>query len=186
MILIIDLESTCMPQEEQPAGYRGQIIEIGAAWVTPTGEVIDTFEIFVQAENPVTAFCTQLTGITQQDADNGLPYPAAMQALSAFAAKHPDGKVWGSWGNSDRNSFSNECSQHGVENPLEGWLHRNLKAEWSAPRRALIREKYGGKAKQANMQRALEMSGIALEGQHHRALSDVLNIAKLLPGVLHH
>lgn len=37
MILIIDLENTCVPREEKPAGYHAQIIEIGAAWVTPEG-----------------------------------------------------------------------------------------------------------------------------------------------------
>lgn len=181
MILIIDLENTCVPREEKPAGYHAQIIEIGAAWVTPEGDVIDGFEIFVQAENPVTAFCTELTGITQHDVYFAMPFHAAMQALAEFAAKHP-GRTWGSWGNSDINSINFDCAHHGVESPLKGWTHRNLKKEWSAPRRAIIREKYGGKTKQANMQRALEMSGIALEGMHHRALSDVLNIAKLLPG----
>lgn len=182
MILVIDLESTCVPQEEKPDGYHGQIIEIGAAWVTLEGVVIDTFEAFVQAENPVTAFCTKLTGITQADVDTGLPFPAAMDALAEFAAKH-SGQTWGSWGNSDINSFSRDCAHNGVESPLKGWTHRNLKKEWSAPRRAIIREKYGPKAKKrAGMERALEIAGIALEGTHHRALADVLNIAKLLPG----
>jgi inhibitor of KinA sporulation pathway (predicted exonuclease) len=183
MILIIDLENTCLPEHERPANYHGQIIEIGAAWVTLDGEVTDTFEIFVQAQNPVTAFCTELTGITQQDVDTGLPLPAAMQALADFAQKHPGEKVWGSWGNADINSLNRDCAHHGVESPLKGWTHRNLKKEWSTPRRAIIREKYGPKAnKQAGMARALEIAGIELEGPHHRALADVLNIAKLLPG----
>lgn len=181
MILIIDLENTCMPENERPAGYHGQIIEIGAAWVTHDGVVEETFEVFVQAQNPVTEFCTQLTGITQQDVNSGLPFPAAMQALGDFAAKHP-GKTWGSWGNADINSLDFDCAHHSVESPLKDWTHRNLKKEWSAPRRQIIREKYGGKAKQAGMARALEIAGIELEGPHHRALSDVLNIAKLLPG----
>ena len=75
MILIIDLENTCVPREEKPAGYHAQIIEIGAAWVTPEGVVVDGFEIFVQAENPVTSFCTELTGIRQNDVYFGLPFP---------------------------------------------------------------------------------------------------------------
>ncbi len=182
MILIIDLENTCLPEATRPANYHGQIIEIGAAWVTLDGEVTDTFEIFVQAENPITDFCTELTGITQQDVSSGLPYPEAMQALAEFSSKHPGETTWGSWGNADINSLNFDCAHHGVESPLKGWTHRNLKKEWSTPRREIIREKYGGKAKQAGMARALEIAGIPLEGPHHRALSDVLNIAKLLPG----
>lgn len=183
MILIIDLENTCLHEDERPAGYHGQIIEIGAAWSTPDGVVEDTFEVFVQAQNPVTEFCTQLTGITQENVDTGLPFPAAMQALAEFAAKHSGETTWGSWGNADINSLKFDCAHHRVESPLKGWTHRNLKKEWSTPRRAIIREKYGPKANnQAGMSRALEIAGITLEGPHHRALADVHNIAKLLPG----
>jgi inhibitor of KinA sporulation pathway (predicted exonuclease) len=182
MILIIDLENTCLHEDERPAGYHGQIIEIGAAWVTLEGVVEETFEVFVQAENPVTEFCTELTGITQKDVDTGLPFAEAMKALAEFSSKHP-GQTWGSWGNADINSINFDCAYHGVESPLKGWTHRNLKKEWSAPRRAIIRERFGPKAnKQAGMARALEIAGIELEGPHHRALADVLNIAKLLPG----
>ena len=183
MILIIDLEHTCMPEAEQPEDYHGQIIEIGAAWVTPAGAVADTFEIFVQAENPVTAFCTELTGITQENVDSGLPYPAAMQALADFAALNP-GETWASWGAGDLKCHVRDCAHHSVENPLENWTHRNLKKEWCAANRALLKEKVGDghKVKQVGMATALAVSSIRLEGPHHRALADVLNIAKLLPG----
>lgn len=167
-ILIIDLENTCMAENERPADYHGQIIEIGAAWVMPTGEVLDTFETLVQAENPVTVFCTELLGITQADVDSGLTFPAAMQALAEFAAKHPD-KTWASWGAADLNSLNHDCEHHGLESPLQGWEHRNLKKEWAK----------GRGIKRVGMKKALEIAGIALEGPHHRALSDVLNIGKL-------
>ena len=182
MIMIIDLENTCVPDDEKTPDYHYQIIEIGAAWVTLDGVVEDTFEVFVQAENPVKVFCTDLTGITQENVDTGLPYPEAMQALAEFAQKHP-GQTWGSWGNADIKSINFDCAHHGVESPLKGWTHRNLKKEWSTPRRAIIRERFGPKAnKLVGMERALEIAGIALEGTHHRALADVLNIAKPLPG----
>ena len=167
-ILIIDLENTCMPESERPADYHGQIIEIGAAWVTPAGEVLDTFETLVQAENPVTEFCVELLGITQADVDGGLTFPEAMKALAEFAARHP-GQKWASWGAADLNSINRDCVHHMLESPLQGWEHRNLKKEWAKAR----------KIKQVGMKKALEISGIELEGPHHRALADVLNIAKL-------
>ncbi len=167
-ILIIDLENTCMAENERPADYHGQIIEIGAAWVTPSGEVLDTFETLVQAENPVTVFCTELLGITQADVDGGLTFPEAMQALAVFSAKHPD-KTWASWGAADLNSLNRDCEHHGLESPLKNWEHRNLKKEWASARRT----------RRVGMKKALEIAGIELEGPHHRALSDVLNIAKL-------
>lgn len=167
-LLIIDLENTCVPENERPADYHGQIIEIGAAWVTPAGAVLDTFETLVQAENPVTEFCTELLGITQADVDGGLPFPEAMKALAEFAAKHPD-KTWASWGAADLNSLNHDCAHHGLESPLKNWEHRNLKKEWAKARRI----------KRVGMKKALEIAGIELEGPHHRALADVLNIAKL-------
>lgn len=167
-ILIIDLENTCMPEAERPADYHGQIIEIGAAWVTPSGEVLGTFEAFVQAEKPVTEFCTELLGITQADVDGGLPFPAAMQALAEFATRYAE-RTWASWGAADLNSLNHDCAHHGLESPLANWSHRNLKKEWAKAR----------KTKRVGMKKALEIAGIPLEGPHHRALADVLNIARL-------
>ena len=37
-LLIIDLENTCVPENERPADYHGQIIEIGAAWSKRSNE----------------------------------------------------------------------------------------------------------------------------------------------------
>lgn len=167
-LLIIDLENTCMPESDRPADYHGQIIEIGAAWVTPAGEVLDTFETLVQAENPVTEFCVELLGITQADVDGGLTFREAMQALAEFAARHPD-KTWASWGAADLNSLNHDCAHHGLESPLQGWEHRNLKKEWAKSRGI----------KRVGMKKALEIARIELEGPHHRALADVLNIGKL-------
>lgn len=170
-ILIIDLENTCMHDQERPAGYHHQIIEIGAAWVTETGEVLEKFSTLVQAENPVTEFCTELLGITQADVDRGLPFCEAMQALAGFAALYPS-TTWASWGAADLNSLNCDCTHHGLESPLQGWVHRNLKKEWAKAR----------KIKMVGMAKALEIAGITLEGAHHRALDDALNLAKLFAG----
>lgn len=167
-VLIIDIENTCMHEAERPENYHGQIIEIGAAWVTPTGEVLEKFSTLVQAENPVTEFCTELLGITQADVDGGLLFADAMQALAEFATRHSS-RTWGSWGAADLKSLNHDCAHHGLESPLAGWEHRNIKKEWAKAR----------KIKQVGMKKALEIARIDLEGPHHRALSDVLNIVKL-------
>lgn len=169
-VLIIDLENTCMPESERPADYHHQIIEIGAAWVTPTGELLAKFSTLVQAENPVTPFCTELLGITQADVDGGLPFAEAMQALARFSSLYSS-TTWASWGAADLKSLNADCAHHGLESPLAGWTHRNLKKEWAKAR----------KINQVGMKKALELDKIALEGTHHRALDDVLNIVKLMP-----
>ena len=67
------------------------------------------------------------------------------------------------------NSLNHDCAHHGLESPLKNWEHRNLKKEWAKARGI----------KRVGMKKALEIAGIELEGPHHRALADVLNIAKL-------
>lgn len=168
MFLVIDLESTCEP--DAATDYHYQTIEIGAVWASPTGEILDRFETLVQAESPVSSFCTQLTGITQADVDGGLPFPEAIQALAAFAAKHP-ATEWASYGVADLKAITRDCAHHGIESPLGNWIHRNLKKSFAKAR----------KIKQVGMKTALEIVGIELDGTHHRALPDAFNIAKLLP-----
>ena len=78
-LLIIDFEATC--EDPPPEGYHFQIIEIGAAWVSPSGEVLDTFETLLRADQALSAFCTELTTITQAQSDSGLSFPEASIAL---------------------------------------------------------------------------------------------------------
>jgi inhibitor of KinA sporulation pathway (predicted exonuclease) len=171
MPLVIDFENTC--EDGRPDGYHYQIIKIGAAWATPDGQVLDQLSLLVRAENPVSEFCTQLTGITQPDADGGLSFSAAMQALAEFAAKYPS-MEWASWGNADLTSIEFDCTHHGIESPLKDWTHRNLKKEFAKAHRI---------KPQVGMARALEIADFELDGSRHRALPDALNTVKFLPHI---
>lgn len=168
--LIIDFEATC--EDPAPEGYHFQIIEIGAVWLSPTGEVLDTFETLVRADQPISEFCTSITTITQAQADSGLSFPEAASALSEFANRYP-GKTWASWGASDLKLLVRDCAYHGVANPLEGWAHRNLKVEYHKAKPKIKKQPHVG------MKRAMVELGIPQEGAHHRALPDALNVAKV-------
>jgi inhibitor of KinA sporulation pathway (predicted exonuclease) len=126
-VLIIDLEATT--EHEPPPGYRFKIIEIGACWVSPSGEVLDTFETLVRADQSLGEFCTDLTTITQDQSDSGLSYADASAALAEFANRYL-GETWASWGKGDLTMIERDSAYHSVENPLEGWTHRNLKLEY--------------------------------------------------------
>ncbi len=168
-ILIVDLESTCEKGQVPGDGYHNQIIEIGAVWVSPNGQVLDQFEQLVKANLPISGYCTELTTITQSESDGGATFAEACEALAEFAGRYPS-NTWGSWGGSDLRALAFDCAYHGIKSPIDGWVHRNLKAEFAKQR----------KIKQVGMARALKIMGIVLEGAHHRALPDVMNIAKLL------
>ena len=171
MILVIDLEATCS-DDGSITPEQMEVIELGAAWATPAGEVIDTLQRFVRpTERPtLTPFCRSLTHIEQASIDTAPSWPAVAAELAEFARLHA-GQCWGSWGKYDARQIERESARHGLADPLAGLPHVNLKATFAKAR----------KIKQTGMATALQIAGLELEGEHHRALSDALNIAKLLP-----
>ena len=172
-ILVIDLEATCA-DDGSIASEEMEIIELGAVWATAQGEVIERLQRFVRPLNkPVlTPFCKNLTHVAQADMDNASGWAMVSQDLTAFASLY-DCDFWCSWGNYDANQIARENARHGVADPLLGLEHHNLKAMFAKARNI----------KQVGMKTALEMVGLTLEGEHHRALSDASNIARLLPFV---
>lgn len=176
LILVIDLEATCCDQGSIPSEAM-EIIEAGAVWSTSAGEVVDTCQRFVRPiNNPtLTPFCRSLTHIEQASTDVAPGWSVVAADLAEFAHLH-SGQYWGSWGAYDRRQFERECVRYGIANPLTGLPHVNLKASFSKAR----------KIKQTGMATSLRIAGLELEGDHHRALSDALNIAKLLPACMRH
>ena len=170
-ILVIDLEATCADDGSIPPEEM-EVIEVGAVWATPDGVAIDTFQRFVRPtlRPQLTAFCQSLTHIEQASIDAAPTWPAVAAELAAFARLHV-GQCWGSWGAYDHRQIERECARHGLADPLAGLRHRNLKADFAKVRRI----------KQVGMATALQIAGLELLGDHHRALADALNIAHLLP-----
>jgi inhibitor of KinA sporulation pathway (predicted exonuclease) len=174
MILVIDLEATCCDQGSIPPKAM-EIIELGAAWATTQGEVIETLQRFVRpTERPtLTPFCIELTHIQQAQIDTAPSWPTVAAELAEFARLHA-GRCWGSWGKYDARQIERETARHGLADPLAGLPHVNLKASFAK----------ASKIKQVGMATALQIAGLEMEGEHHCALSDSRNIARLLPWVL--
>ena len=170
MMLVIDLEATCDEGNEIPPEQM-EIIEVGAVWVGDDGSLVDTFQCFVRPTvNPaLTAFCRTLTHIEQTWVDAAATWQTVSAELARFADRHAAAH-WGSWGAYDCRQIERECARHGLPNPLGGLSHQNLKAQFAKKRRI----------KQVGMARALQILGLPLVGEHHRALSDACNIASLL------
>ncbi len=173
-ILVIDLEATCS-DDGSITPEQMEVIELGAVWATPVGEVIATMQRFVRpTEHPtLTPFCLSLTHIEQASIDTAQSWPAVAAELAHFARLYA-GQCWGSWGGYDRRQIERESARHGLADPLPGLPHQNLKATFAKARRI----------KHVGMATALQIVGLELEGEHHRALSDARNIAKLLPYAL--
>ncbi|WP_316151032.1 3'-5' exonuclease [Cupriavidus sp. BIC8F] len=173
-ILVVDLEATC---DENAPSFEMEIIEIGAVWAAADGStVLDCFQAFVRpaVNSTLTPFCAQLTGITQADVDAASLFPAVADALRAFVALHRQpGSTFVSWGEWDSRQLERESQRHGITTPID-LPHLNAKRLFAKKRRI-------GKA--IGMAKACELVGLQLEGAHHRALDDAINVSRLLPWI---
>ncbi|WP_328946474.1 exonuclease domain-containing protein [Streptomyces sp. NBC_00250] len=169
LINIVDVEATCW-DGERPPGAVSEIIEIGLTVVDlNAGERVSRHRILVRpTRSEVSAFCTELTGLTQAEVDTGLDFAAACRLL---ATTYESGaRPWASWGDYDRKQFTHQCRVTGTPYPF-GRHHTNAKAVFT--------EGYGLR-KRPGMARALEVAGLPLEGRHHRGEDDAWNIAALV------
>jgi inhibitor of KinA sporulation pathway (predicted exonuclease) len=169
LLNVVDVEATCWAGRP-PSGQVNEIIEIGLTVVDlDTRERVAKHRILVRPQrSEVSAFCTQLTGLTQAEVDTGVSFAEACQTL---AKDHRAGKLgWASWGDYDRKQFTRQCDATNVTYPF-GQRHINAKATFA--------QAYG-LPRPVGMAQALKIAELPLEGRHHRGDDDAWNIAKLV------
>ncbi|MDH6589327.1 inhibitor of KinA sporulation pathway (predicted exonuclease) [Streptomyces sp. SAI-133] len=169
LLNVVDVEATCWPGSPPP-GAVSEIIEIGLTVVDlSTAERVGRHRILVRpARSRVSPFCTELTGLTQQEVDRGLTFGDACRLL---ARDHACGtRPWASWGDYDRHQFTRQCAATGTPYPF-GRRHTNAKAVFT---------EVHGLRKRPGMAQALTHAGLPLEGRHHRGEDDAWNIAALV------
>ena len=135
----------------------------------PTRETVEWRSIIVRPElSEISAFCTELTGHTQEGIAAGIPFAEACLVLERdFEAGR---RVWASWGDYDRKQIQNQCEAAGIAYPLSQ-RHTNAKKVFAREFRL----------KQApGMAKALSLSGLELIGRHHSGVDDAYNISRLI------
>ncbi|NWW05421.1 ERI2 exoribonuclease, partial [Oreocharis arfaki] len=188
-LIVLDFEATCWPGPER----RGpEIIEFPAVLLnTSTGEIESEFHMYVQPqEHPILSeFCTELTGITQNQVDEGVPlniclsqflkwiqkiqkekkiiFSTDSQCSSTSEAKACAFVTWTDWDLGVCLHY--ECKRKQLRKPdiLNSWI--DLKATY----RAFYNRKPKG------LKGALQDLGIAFEGREHSGLDDSRNTAHL-------
>ncbi|MEU0689575.1 3'-5' exonuclease [Streptomyces uncialis] len=169
LVNVVDVEATCWAGS-RPPGEVSEIIEIGLTVVDlDVGERLARHRVLVRpARSRVSGFCTELTGLTQHEVDQGVGFADACRVL---ATEHRAGaRPWVSWGDYDRNQFTRQCRITRTPYPF-GRHHTNAKVVFT--------EAYGLR-KRPGMAQALELAGRRLEGRHHRGEDDAWNIAALV------
>ncbi len=170
LLNVVDIEATCW-EAGTPGGQVSDIIEIGLTEVDlATGARLAKHKILVRPErSKVSEFCTELTGLTQDEVDSGVSFADACALLAA--GHDAAGRPWASWGDYDRNQFVRQCADTGVPYPF-GAVHVNAKSVFTGANRG----HRGGRG----MKAALELAGLPLEGRHHDGADDSWNIAALV------
>ena len=166
--IIVDLEATCWQNREHKPN---EIIEIGAVCVNDEQEIIDEFVTFVKphVHTTLSAFCTELTTITQSEVDSAPAFPEALASFQDWMDSFNDDTLLCSWGFYDRTQFKNDCDLHGL--PTD-WLEAHIS----------IKHQHGkitGSKRPMGMKSALKKEGFSLTGTHHRGIDDARNIAKI-------
>lgn len=175
-IVIIDIEATCWEKSLAPPGEQSEIIEIGVCLLdAETWQLSGKCSLLVKPQrSTVSAFCTQLTTLTQEQVAVGMTF-AQVCALLESDYLTPE-RAWASWGMNDRKMFRQQCESFGVRYPFSE-QHVNLKSVFS---KLFVKQRW----KQVGMAQALVMAGLELEGTHHRGGDDAGNIARLLQYML--
>lgn len=183
-VLVVDVEATCWETREEQGDRPNEVIEIGIAeLVVATGEVRDVFSYIVKPKfTTVSPFCTQLTGWTQEEVNEGADIGSVIAAIKHDYHLDKD-NVWCSYGEYDRVKLGSLGggslkALYGIErhhNIFAQMRHFNVKTLF-ALKHKLKRE--------IGMDRALALVGETLEGRHHNGADDAANIAKLVRCVL--
>ncbi len=174
-LLIVDLEATCSSDNAIPPA-KMETIEIGAVVVDAKQfHVVTEYQSFIRpVRNPVlTEFCTGLTGISQDMVGDAASFFDVFGTFEEWISQNAAESAFCSWGAYDRRQLEQDCAMHG--RPYTMPPHANLKELFSV--RQASKKRFG-------MAKALELCGIELAGQHHRALDDAKNIAQLLPWIV--
>ena len=169
-VLVIDIESTCWDGVTPPKGQANDIIEIGLCPLEmSTGRRLEKRSILVRPErSTVSPFCTDLTTLTQDQVAAGIAFKDACKILEQEYMSAE--RLWASFGDYDRRQFEKQCRDQGVRYPF-GPSHLNVKTLFSLSR---------GLPSEVGLPQAMALSGLKLEGTHHRGHDDAWNITAVL------
>ena len=171
--LIIDLEGTCCDDNSIPPDER-ETIEIGAVLLdAKSGPLCEYARVVRPIRHPVlTAYCTQLTTITQEDVDAFLDFKETwLDFLQWLDRMIVAPALFCSWGKYDIEQLTRDCTYHGLQLTLG--QHCNL---------ARMFQKHTGR--HVGHRKAMNILRLKPVGTHHRGLDDARNIAEIFKDMM--
>eukprot|EP00730_Choanoeca_flexa_P012265 TRINITY_DN3816_c0_g1_i1.p1 TRINITY_DN3816_c0_g1~~TRINITY_DN3816_c0_g1_i1.p1 ORF type:complete len:198 (+),score=26.16 TRINITY_DN3816_c0_g1_i1:58-651(+) len=175
-LVILDFEATC---EKDTRLNPQEIIEFPSVLIdVRQGTIVDEFHTYVRPVHHVklTAFCKELTGITQDQVDAGMTFSEAYVNHQLWLQQHgldpdrPDQRG---------KSFAIvTCGDWDLKTCLPNQLRTSKKDSHLGYRQWInIKKAYPGR-RVRGMVELLEKCGLQLEGRHHSGIDDTRNIAR--------
>ncbi|PSV00725.1 RNA 2'-phosphotransferase [Photobacterium kishitanii] len=171
---VVDLEMTCT-EDRTDKQFLMETIEIGCAVVDSNNlKIISTFKSFVKPSKnkTLTPFCKKLTNISQDDINKADDFTTVSQNFKVYLSQFQNG-LFMAWGSGDDKQLKQDAKLNTIDSPIENLDNLNLKTFF---------KNLGFSGKGFGLKKALNIVGLE-QGEAHRALSDAINTAKLLPAM---
>lgn len=174
-ICILDFEATCWEDRNDH-----EIIEFPSIllkWTNNSIEEISRIQIFVKPKNnPILSeFCSKLTGITQQQIDNGVNLESAINQHFNWIKQHSDPNrttivTCGHW--DIKTMLYQDLKNNNISYP------HNIYSRY-ANIKQLFCLMTNNNMKNANFTRMMAHFDMKIEGRHHSGIDDCHNIARI-------
>ncbi len=167
--IIFDIETTCW-ETEYPVRRR-ELIELGAVALDEYGHEISRYEQLVRPEQHphLSPYCIRLTGIQQVQLDEAATFTSCYNDFIHWQNSIEDELTFIAWGKFDRIILEDCCRWHGLETMLP---FPYLDAKYAYHDMKKLSKKLG-------LLKVMKREGLDFIGDHHRALPDALNLARL-------
>lgn len=174
--LVVDFEFSVPRSYGKPRAWFAEIIEVGAIVVDSSGRLLDkTYSAFVKPRfwPRLAEESYGITGIRQEDVDQGVPLEEAIKNLQALAPNTETFLV--AWGDADRKVLGNVCEKYGLQYPFVWDNYIDLAEQYKTFRSLdhLI-----------SLKRAIEENSIDQIGILHSALDDAINAAQVMGKIM--
>mgnify|MGYP006267204523 CR=1 FL=1 len=145
-----------------------EIIQVGIALGSP-GNIFLKDSRIVKIKNPLHSFITNLTGITQEDVDNGCELKDVAEWLSAIIDEHKPFVNPVTWGIGDSEELLAEFRQNDIAFPYFGRRIIDVKHLF------LFIEAANGRALSGGLRSSMGKHKLQFNGTPHRADDDAFN-----------
>ena len=152
-------------------GTTPKIIEVGVAFGSPVRPAeITRYNWYLDPQEPITPFITQLTGITDEVIQTkSVSHEVVAEELGALIVTwqcFPNPVVWGQ---GDADELKNEFRERNIKFPFFGRRIFDVKTL------CVFQQMVQGKSSGGGLRRSMNSYGLQFEGEPHRAAVDATN-----------